>query len=83
MKFKKELKRVTFAFGDVRDYDPIEKSDLLVSELLGSWGDNELSPECLDWSEKVLKVDGISIPSSYSNFLAPMTSPYLHDKLRM
>jgi len=52
MKFKKELKRVTFAFGDVRDYDPIEKSDLLVSELLGSWGDNELSPECLDWSEK-------------------------------
>ena len=30
----------------------VEKSDILVSELLGSFGDNELSPECLDWSEK-------------------------------
>ncbi|RWW21168.1 hypothetical protein GW17_00014695 [Ensete ventricosum] len=36
----------------------------LVSELLGSFGDNELSPECLDGAQRFLKADGISIPSS-------------------
>jgi hypothetical protein len=36
-----------------------------VSELLGSFGDNELSPECLDGAQRFLKPDGISIPSSY------------------
>ena len=28
-----------------------KKADLFVSELLGSFGDNELSPECLSWAE--------------------------------
>jgi PRMT5 arginine-N-methyltransferase len=27
------------------------QADILVSELLGSWGDNELSPECLDGAQ--------------------------------
>jgi hypothetical protein len=31
------------------------KCDILVSELLGSFGDNELSPECLDGAQKFLK----------------------------
>ncbi len=31
------------------------KADILVSELLGSFGDNELSPECLDGAQKFLK----------------------------
>jgi type II protein arginine methyltransferase len=39
-----------------------------VSELLGSFGDNELSPECLDGAQRFLKPDGISIPSSYWTF---------------
>ena len=29
----------------------------MVSELLGSFGDNELSPECLDGAQKFLKGD--------------------------
>ena len=33
--------------------------------MLGSFGDNELSPECLDGAQRFLKQDGISIPSSY------------------
>lgn len=37
---------------------------LQVSELLGSFGDNELSPECLDGAQRFLKPDGISIPAS-------------------
>lgn len=39
-----------------------------MSELLGSFGDNELSPECLDGAQRFLKPDGISIPSSYALF---------------
>jgi protein arginine N-methyltransferase 5 len=32
-----------------------EQADILVSELLGSFGDNELSPECLDGGMRFLK----------------------------
>ena len=32
-----------------------EPVDILVSELLGSFGDNELSPECLDGAMRFLK----------------------------
>jgi type II protein arginine methyltransferase len=32
-----------------------ELADILISELLGSFGDNELSPECLDGAMRFLK----------------------------
>lgn len=49
--------------GDMRVIDVPEKADILVSELLGSFGDNELSPECLDGAMRFLK--GLfSFPSS-------------------
>jgi type II protein arginine methyltransferase len=32
-----------------------EKVDILITELLGSFGDNELSPECLDGAVRFLK----------------------------
>jgi type II protein arginine methyltransferase len=32
-----------------------EKADIIISELLGSFGDNELSPECLDGAMRFLK----------------------------
>lgn len=41
-------------FGDMRSIELPEKVDILVSELLGSFGDNELSPECLDGAERLL-----------------------------
>ncbi len=41
------------------DKAPSEKADIFVSELLGSFGDNELSPECLDGAQYMLK--GMSI----------------------
>ncbi len=41
--------------SDMRSWDAPEKADILVSELLGSFGDNELSPECLDGAQKYLK----------------------------
>lgn len=47
--------RVTVVSSDMREFNPPEKADILVSELLGSFGDNELSPECLDGAQKFLK----------------------------
>ncbi|VDP77928.1 unnamed protein product [Echinostoma caproni] len=41
--------------GDMRELDVPEKADIFVSELLGSFGDNELSPECLDGAQPHLK----------------------------
>lgn len=55
------------------------KVDILVSELLGSFADNELSPECLDGVQHVLAPQfGISIPCSYTAHLTPILAPRLH-----
>ncbi|KAK7756480.1 hypothetical protein SLS62_001706 [Diatrype stigma] len=55
------------------------KVDILVSELLGSFGDNELSPECLDGIQHVLAPGhGISIPQSYTAHATPIATPRLH-----
>ena len=53
--------------------------DILISELLGSFGDNELSPECLDGIVHLLQPNhGISIPSSYTAYLTPIAAPRIH-----
>ncbi|KAK2766918.1 methyltransferase protein [Arachnomyces sp. PD_36] len=53
--------------------------DILISELLGSFGDNELSPECLDGVTHLLNpVHGISIPASYTAHFTPIAAPRLH-----
>nr|RBQ89942.1 hypothetical protein FVER53263_11418 [Fusarium verticillioides] len=55
------------------------KVDILISELLGSFGDNELSPECLDGIQHVMSTPhGISIPSSYTAHLSPISTPKIH-----
>ncbi|EFC44164.1 predicted protein [Naegleria gruberi] len=61
---------------DMRVWNPPEKADLLVSELLGSFGDNELSPECLDGAQRLLKDngEGISIPAKYTSYASPLCS---------
>ena len=46
---------MTVVSCDMRDWKSPEKADILISELLGSFGDNELSPECLDGAQKFLK----------------------------
>ncbi|KAI9679533.1 MAG: methyltransferase protein [Caeruleum heppii] len=58
------------------------KVDILISELLGSFADNELSPECLDGVQHVLHPGhGISIPSSYTAHLTPVAAPQLHSDI--
>lgn len=73
---------VQIVFSDMREWDAPEKADILVSELLGSFGDNELSPECLDGAQKFLKPDGISIPSQYSSYIAPIQSHKLYSEVK-
>jgi len=68
---------VTVIQGDMRSWKTDERADILVSELLGSFGDNELSPECLDGAQEFLKPGGISIPSEYTSYLAPIMSSKL------
>jgi protein arginine N-methyltransferase 5 len=41
--------------GDMRSLAVPEPADIMISELLGSFGDNELSPECLDGAVRFLK----------------------------
>jgi protein arginine N-methyltransferase 5 len=54
--------------------------DIMVSELLGSFGDNELSPECLDplLASDCCKTTTVSIPMQYTAYLAPVASVRLH-----
>lgn len=70
---------------DMRDWEAPEKADLVVSELLGSWGDNELSPECLRTiCPRYLKpsASSRSIPASYTSFVAPLSSHKIWSEIR-
>ncbi|XP_071276318.1 protein arginine N-methyltransferase 5 isoform X1 [Agelaius tricolor] len=74
--------QVSVVSRDMRGWAAPERADLVVSELLGSFGDNELSPECLDGARGCLKEDGVSIPQSYTSFLAPVSSSKLYNEVR-
>lgn len=65
--------------SDMRQWHPPIAIDLLISELLGSFGDNESSPECLMQLEQNLSTDiGVSIPSSYTSYLEPISCALVH-----
>ncbi|WFD04459.1 type II protein arginine methyltransferase [Malassezia obtusa] len=81
--------RVDVVHGDMRTLpvpDRVEdRADIVVSELLGSFADNELAPECLDGAMRFLKrtsladpADGISIPSAYEPYITPIAAAKLH-----
>lgn len=72
-----EWDNVSIISQDMRNWKPPELVDLIVSELLGSFGDNELSPECLDGIQTSLKSSGIMIPKNYESYIAPMASQRL------
>lgn len=75
---------MTVVATDMRVWDAPEKADILVSELLGSFGDNELSPECLDGAQAFLKEGtGISIPYEYTSYIAPISSSKLWNEVRV
>lgn len=59
---------------DMRFWKAPRPADIIVSELLGSFGDNELSPECLDGAQQYLAPDGNCIPQKYTSYLTPVSS---------
>lgn len=65
-----------------------QRVDILVSELLGSFGDNELSPECLEGAIDAMNRMGllmkhcISIPQSYTSYISPVSSARLHSEAK-
>ncbi|KAF2152349.1 arginine N-methyltransferase skb1 [Myriangium duriaei CBS 260.36] len=80
--------RVTLIKSDMRSWSgPVVSSqpakiDIMVSELLGSFADNELSPECLDGAQHLLHPShGVSIPQSYTAWVTPIASPRIHSDL--
>ncbi|CRH00750.1 protein arginine N-methyltransferase 5, putative [Plasmodium relictum] len=74
-------KNVKVIHSDMRYLNINEKADLIVSELLGSFGDNELFPECLDGVQKYLKDDGISIPKNCLSYIEPISCSHLYHKI--
>lgn len=68
-------------FGqDIRKLS-LPKVDIVVSELLGSIGDNELAPECLyNWKNIIDNQFGVVIPQMYSSVFVPIMSDYLWAK---
>ncbi|PAV60873.1 hypothetical protein WR25_02284 [Diploscapter pachys] len=60
----------------------LPQPDIVVSELLGSFGDNELSPECLDGVTSFLKPTTINIPQSYTSYAVPIMSLIMHQSIR-
>ena len=69
--------QVTLVSADMRTWQAPQAANILVSELLGSFGDNELSPECLDGAQRFLHPQGVSIPCAYTSHLQPVTSSKL------
>jgi protein arginine N-methyltransferase 5 len=68
------------------DAEELVLCDVVVSELLGSLGDNELSPECLEGFFQALQAAGqmrlpVSVPREYSSFVAPIHSAVLADEV--
>lgn len=70
--------KVVVCAGDMRELRLPELADCLVSELLGSFGDNELSPECLDGAFAcIAKPTAVSIPQRYQSFAQPISAARL------
>ncbi|TDH71502.1 hypothetical protein CCR75_004420 [Bremia lactucae] len=82
LKISEKWDTVTIIASDMRSWETTERADIMVSELLGSFGDNELSPECLDGAQKFLHEQGISIPQQYSSFIAPIMSSKLWNEVK-
>jgi protein arginine N-methyltransferase 5 len=67
--------------ADARDVNTLqalikEKADLVVSEMLGSFGCNELEPEVLEYIEKLFCHEKtIMIPECYASYVGESQNP--------
>jgi type II protein arginine methyltransferase len=88
VKFDASWKGVTVVHSDMRNLTRAhlldQQADILVSELLGSFGDNELAPECLAdlYATGTCKETTVCIPAEFSSYIAPVSSLRLHSEAR-
>lgn len=71
---------------DIRSWHPQchyeSNFNLVISELLGSFGCNELAPECLDAVSNLCDPETcISIPTEFTSYIAPAISPIMYSKV--
>ena len=72
--------RVVFLEQDFAQADLPEKADVIVSEVLGSFGVGETSfADLLGCRERMLKTDGHLIPSRVRLFAAPVSTPDFYE----
>ncbi|RMX64522.1 hypothetical protein DD238_004212 [Peronospora effusa] len=83
LKISEKWDNVSIVASDMRSWRTNERADIMVSELLGSFGDNELSPECLDGAQNFLQESGISIPRVYTSFVTPVMSSKLWNEVKV
>lgn len=88
VKFDASWKDVKVVHSDMRSLTRAhlldQQADILVSELLGSFGDNELAPECLDelYATGTCKETTVCIPAKFTSYIAPVSSLRLHAEAR-
>lgn len=73
--------KVKIVETDMRVYTPTHYSDIILSELLGSFGDNELSVECLFGTQRFLHQDGVYIPRDCTSYLACCMSSRIYNNV--
>lgn len=78
--------KVTIYQTDARRWQPTlpeerQGFNLVISELLGGFGCNELAPECLDGITPYCQPGCIFIPEEFSSYVAPAISPSLYSKI--
>ncbi|KAI1721385.1 PRMT5 arginine-N-methyltransferase domain-containing protein [Ditylenchus destructor] len=67
--------------AELNTQSKIPNADIIISELLGSFADNELSPECLDGISMIVDDNTLFIPQSYKSYLAPAQSIRMHQNV--
>ena len=67
---------------DIRQMKPKVEFDIVLSEMIGEFSDNELCPECLQPSECMLLGSGIFIPNKYSSHCQPISSGKLWGQIQ-
>lgn len=70
--------------GNSLDIELPERVDVLISETIGNFADNENCVEFLkDAKQRFLKIDGIMIPSALEQMLVPVHSPSLVESIKL
>jgi len=83
LKFSQPLgKYLEILSVDIRKLKTEHKFDIILSELLGSFGDNELAPECLYGAQHLLAENGIYLPNYYCSYLRLMNCEKLWNYAR-